>query len=215
LELREDRPPRGCRWLHEALSRVSILRAVQCLTIYHGFFDFLVSIEYFAGLCVLQELKLFHCTFNFTTLVFDALSQCTSLKHLCLDNIVITYRCELVPSGPKPPPSLTCLEIGEMDHKTTVLEWLISGTQVPPINTLKLSLILEDETSAIAHCLKMLGPFLKNLSVAFPALWIVPSSEGKELFSYFHSDVCLIFQSRGILPRCRFKSQYRASFCPC
>jgi hypothetical protein len=94
---------------------------------------------------------------------------------------MIKYRCQLVPSGPKPPPSLTCLNIGKVDYRTTVLEWLVSGTQVLPIDTLKLSVILQEETSAIAHCLKMLGPFLTNLSVAFP-LWTALSSEGTELF---------------------------------
>ena len=65
-----------------------------------------------------------------------------------------------------PPPSLEYVSLFNDDPYNDILEWLVSREHVS-IETLKLVSIQEDKIRTIAHCLRRMGPSLKNLEVSF------------------------------------------------
>jgi hypothetical protein len=166
LEL-EDTPT----WVADALPRLSALTQVRDLGIRDGtFFVWRESTRPLGSFQNLQLLALLRCQFHSHTQLFETLSLCTSLQMLFLLNFGLGRPERSIPlNSPPPPRSLRYSEIRNADRNCTniILEWLVSGEQIPAIDTLKLCFSREEETSGLGHCLRALGPSLKNLELGF------------------------------------------------
>ena len=88
-----------------------------------------------------------------------------------------------------------------------MMEWLVSGEQVPAIETLELSIIGKDESRGIGHGLRVFGPCLKRLEVRFTFNGSIQSALR---FHRSQETFLLTLVPRCVFARCGSKVQYQS-----
>jgi hypothetical protein len=107
----------------------------------------------------LQTLQLVGCNLDSYAHLSAILSLGPSLRHLTLDDLTVYSYPK---TGVTLPSSLRTISLYRRASGHT-LEWLVSGDQVPAIDTLILQPIFLKEHQALANCLWAFGPTLRNL----------------------------------------------------
>ena len=189
LEEERGRSSGEVRYLNGILSRLTVLSAVETLSIDAAMFNVLeaeVTTSFFASFQKLKELFLHHCTFESFSQLVGALSAIPGLDHITLDSLRIQVKWDSDHLGQlrldawkhtgdvvghsesvcwSPPPRLKTLSIGSVDRKGDIFKWLISGSSVPPVETLQLSIVQAKDSRPIADFLRAIGPSLKDLKI--------------------------------------------------
>ena len=189
LEEARGRSSGEVRYLNGILSRLAVLSAVESLSISAAMFNVLeaaVTTSFFASFQKLKKLFLHHCTFGSFLQLVGALSAIPDLDHITLYALTIQvnwgsdhfdqcrldawkHTAEVVGHSESvcwsPPPRLKTLAIGNVDSKGDILKWLTSGSSVPPVETLQLSIVKAKDSRPIADFLRALRPSLKDLKI--------------------------------------------------
>jgi hypothetical protein len=134
--------------------------------------------RFFASFQSLKLLRLRHCVFGTYTQMIEVLSANPDLEDLTLDGPTIQAKqdsnldtAERIghsePFRCLPPSRLKTLTISCVDNKEEIVKWLTSGSTIPSVQSLRLSIVKANDSRFIADFLRALGPSLKNLAIGF------------------------------------------------
>jgi hypothetical protein len=193
LEEERGRNEYEARWLNAALPRLTVLSAIESLTVDGARFEVLGTEDttgFFASFSSLKELHLSYCTFRSSMQVIGVLSANPDLEDVSLNvlNIQVKQNSDELPQEEEgghigatisdtdplcfPPPShLKALGIGSVDGKAEILKWLMSGTSMPPVELLQMNIVKEEDSRSVTDFLRALGPSLKDLELGLSSIY--------------------------------------------
>jgi hypothetical protein len=182
-----------------------------------------VTTSFFTSFQKLKKLCLHYCTFGSFPQVVGALSAIPGLDDITLDVLMIQVKWdpdhfdqlrldawmhtgEVVGHSElvcwSPPPHLKTLAIGSVDRKGDILKWLTSGSSVPSVETLRLSIVQAKDSQPIADFLRALGPSLKDLKIGL-ANKSSGSTDSQGMFRFaFALTFCLVADHAPLFVRC-------------
>jgi hypothetical protein len=217
LEEALDRNEYEVRWLNGVLSQLTVLSAIESLVVDGARFEMLETediTKFFASFQSLKLLRLRRCVFWSYTQMIEILSANPNLEDLTLDarptiqakqdsNLDAAERIgHSEPLRCLPPPHLKTLTIGSVDNKEEIVKWLTSGSTIPSVQSLRLSIVKANDSRFIADFLRALGPSLKDLRIGFyNNSSASTNSQGACFFYYYYFDFDLD-TSLFILSRC-------------
>jgi hypothetical protein len=169
LRLVDGRPPHQ-RWLADNFTSLTMLGAVQSLTIENPTFahlDSSVMTRFLRGFTMLKELRLLRVYHKSFSQLVDIVGACPFLEHFSLDDVrywnkVPGYSYPSIDQQPMH--RLVDLELGDCD-KVAVISWFLAGQNAPALTKFRATSLARDQIPYTGALLRALIPSLEHLEL--------------------------------------------------